>query len=178
MKTIRQYLNYKNIWVEINDLIPFPFITPETNTLFIIEYGSLPVYSGVCDLTAKELAKVLVNLYSEKWLTLLDLSDEVFNNLSATRKIKTTENIETAENRQETRADIDKVSAYNDVNLITDSGKDSESSGETTGERERLTETIESDLTKAFERLPMLEKLNIIDVAMKDVANFLKIAIY
>ena len=178
MKTIRQFLSGGDLFEEINTITPFPFITPESNALFLIEYGTLPLYSGNEDLTIEELAKILVQLYGDKWLSLLELSSEVLANISAAKKTATTETIASSETREDTRTETDKVSAYNDVSLIDDAGRDSESGGSTTGERERLLETIESDLSKAFERLPKLEKINIIMVAMRDIANFLKIAIY
>ena len=178
MKTIRQFLNGANLFDEINNITPFPFITPESNTLFLIDYGTLPLYSGNEDLTIEETAKILVNIYGEKWLALLNLSNEVLANISASKKTTTTETVESNEARSDSRTDIDKVSAYNDENLIDDSGRESEGTGTTQGERERLLETVENDLSKAFDRLPMLEKLNIIKVSMQDVANFLKIAIY
>lgn len=178
MNTLRQFLHGQNLFDEIKAVYPYPFIFDEINMMFIIDYGDMPLYSALKDIELKDIATMLDKIYREKWLTLLDLSGDLFDSISVTKKIEVSETIDNSETRQENRGEIESVSAYNDDDLVTDSGRDTETSGTTSEERERIMTRIESDLKAAFDRLPLMNKTNIIKTAMTDIANFLKIAIY
>lgn len=74
--------------------------------------------------------------------------------------------------------DLEKVSAFNDDELIVDKGR--ELIGNSKGEKEynrTVTET-NGDLLQMRERLQLLEDSNIIDIVLNDVAKFVALSIY
>lgn len=175
MTTIREYLEGGNLWDEINGIKPYPFITTELNNLFIMEYGTLPVYSGFVEVPLSTVAGFIVSLYDEKWQAVID--KEVINFLSRESKKGGSTN-DTTNDTTTTDNTTNKVSGYNSTSLIDDSGSENNSTNSVTGGSVTTSNSDTLSYNEAFNNLTVLEKLNIVRTAMLDVSNYLKTHVY
>lgn len=174
-KTIRQLLEGKQLWQEISNIEPFPFITPGLDSMFIIEHGSLPLFSPIEQETVESLAAYAVNVFGDKWRK-LSLMDSL--PLDAEEVITETINKVGIVEKQNDTETTDKVSAYNSNDLIDDSGKSENESGKVESDESQENTKETKSINSAFGNLSKLEQLNIIKIAMADVASFLKTDIY
>lgn len=174
-QNIRQFLDGADLWDAINNVKPFPFIDETTNRLFLIDYGQMPVFSGIEGETVDDIADYVVRLFGDKWETLLDAAGI---NLAADQTRTVTETTDTDETRETATTDTDKTSAFNSVELVDEGGKETE--GTETREVD-TTKTITDETESAgtlFDNLQKADKLNIIKTALADVANFMKVSVY
>lgn len=173
--TIRTFLKDSKLWEQINLIEPFPFITPELDYIFIIEYGSLPLFTPIYQDSVESVAKYLVQTFGEKWRKISQLADlDIGAGSIEVQEIEHTALVEGAVDNEA----IDKVSAYDSDLLVDDSGKTGTETN--TQETDALTKITKrgSSVENAFNNLPKLDQLNIIKVAMADAANFLKTDVY
>lgn len=174
-QNIRQFLDGVDLWDAINSAKPFPFIDETTNRLFLIDYGQMPVFSGIEGETVEDIADYVVRLFGDKWENLLDAAGV---SLAADQTRTITETTDTDETRATETTDTDKTSAFNSDGLIDEGGK------ETEGTETREVDTIKTttdETTSAqtlFDNLQKADKLNIIKQAMADVASFMKVDVY
>lgn len=175
MITVRKYLEGENLWDELSQLGTFPFITEETNNMFLIYYGQSWLFSALEETPVSDLAKMLVSVFGDKWARVMEIHG-VKLDAKSTRIF--TETVDTTENRTSNNSGTQKVSAYNSETLIDDSGNDSTGSDDLEGlkTREYTDETL--DMQTAYDNLTLADKLHIINVAMGDVANFMKLDVY
>jgi|SRR5690554_127496 len=175
MQTIRSKLENENVWDAIKGIEPFPFIQPETNTLFVLWHGQHWLFSSLENESVESIAAMIVHIFGEKWQNLLE-AQGIPMAASSRRTIE--ETVDTNENRTNERSDKAKVAAYNSEELLDESGNDSMGTEGVEGERIRhLTDSTES-LEAAFNNLTRLDRLNIVKTAMDDVANFMKLDVY
>lgn len=175
MKTIGEYLGEGKLWEEINNVRPFPFITPEMDSLFKLWHGKQWLFSTLEDAALEDLAAIIVHVHGDKWESLLEAQGVP---MAAISKRVLDETINSKEDRTNTREDTAKVAAYNSEELLDESGNESSGTDGMEGERVRtLTDSTES-VEAAFNNLTRLERLNIVRVAMADVANFMKLDVY
>lgn len=174
-QNIRQFLDGADLWEAINNVKAFPFIDETTNNLFLIDYGQMPVFSGIEGETVENLAGYVVRIFGDKWESLLDAAGV---NLAAGQTRTVTETTDTDETRATETTDTDKTSAYNSEELIDEGGKETE--GTETREVD-TTKTVTDETTSVeilFDNLQKADKLNIIKTAMADVASFMKVDVY
>lgn len=174
-QTIREFLDGVNLWEAIDTVKPYPFITPDLNNLFLVDYGQMPLFSGIAGDSVENIAGYVVKLFGDKWDSLLELSGVP---LDVTESNIVTETVVTDEARTTDRTDTDKVSAFNSDELITEGGKDSDGVETLEGERVRTVEEQTKSIKATFDNLQNAEKLNIIKQAMADVAGFMKVQVY
>lgn len=174
-QTIREFLDGVDLWEVINTVKPYPFITPDLNNLFLIEYGQMPLFSGIAGDSVENIAEYCVRLFGDKWDSLLEMSGVALD-VSETHIV--TETVVTDEARTTDRTEKDKVSAYNSDELIEDGGKDTDGVETLEGERVRTVEDQTKSLQTAFDNLQKADKLNIIKQAIADVAGFMKVQVY
>lgn len=174
-QTIREFLDGSNLWDSINSIKEYPFITPDLNRLFLIEYGQMPLFSGIEGDTVENIAEYCVRLFGDKWDSLLELSGV---KLDVSETATTTETTVNTEARATERTDTDKVSAYNSDDLIDDGAKASDGTETVDGETVRTVENETTSMQTAFDNLHKSDKLNIIKQAMADVAGFMKVQVY
>lgn len=175
MKTIRSKLENENIWAAIKGIEPFPFIKPETNELFILWHGQQWLFSKLENESVESIAAMIVHIFGDKWERMLEVHG-IPMTAHSMRTIE--ETVDSSENRTNERSDRAKVAAYNSEALLDESGNDSLGNEGVVGGRIRhLTDTTES-LESAFNNLTRLDRVNIIKVAMDDVANFMKLDVY
>lgn len=174
-QTIRGFLDGADLWEAINTVKEYPFITPDLNNLFLIEYGQMPLFSGIAGDSVENIADYCVRLFGEKWDSLLELSGVKLDVSESNTVTETTVN---TEERATERTDTDKVSAFNSDELIDEGGKASDGTETVEGETVRTVENETKSLSTAFDNLHKSDKLNIIKQAMADVAGFMKVQVY
>lgn len=175
-KTVGEYLQGANLWDEINSIETFPFINPETDTLFLLRQDDALLFSGIEKLTVPELAQLIVNVFSDKWNAVINATIDLDPMADTTRVVDETGS--RTENVNTDNTETEKVSAYNSANFVDNKQTVTNGTEDTTGSKNRkLTEKTYSAKT-AFDNLTQAEKANIIDVAMSDVAAFITLSIY
>lgn len=175
MITLRTYLVDKDLWGEISSLGDFPFIDDATQKMFVIYYGQAWLFTALEDLAANELAPMIVSVFEDKWQRVMKLHGL---DLSASKTNRYTETVENTESRNNSQSGTQKVSAFNEDSLIDDSGNETSGTNDLDGSttKEYTNETL--DMQTAFNNLTTANKLHILNVAMSDVANFMKLEIY
>lgn len=175
MITVRNYLEGENLWDEISQLGTFPFITSETNNMFLIYYGQSWLFSAFEETPVSDVAAMLVSVFGDKWARVMEIHGV---KLAAKETRIFNETVDTTENRTNSTNGTQKVSAYNSETLIDDSGNENSGTDDLEGlkSRESTDETL--DMQTAYDNLTLADKLHIINVAMSDVANFMKLDVY
>lgn len=176
-QTIRGYLEGSNIWQEINSVQAFTFIDDPNliNLLFLVKYGSFPVLNYISLETVPNVASLLVKLYGERWNL---LESNAISDIDSSQIETLTESGTNTEDRTVARTDTDKVSAYNSATLIDDSEKVLAETDGLQGSRNRTVTRGQKSLKALYDNLTLLEKTLILNTAMRDVANFMKLDIY
>lgn len=179
--TLAEYLNGVSIWSSIQALSPYPFFStnpPEQlDAQTVFTYGDKLTFSKVVNKSVDEMAVNIVALYGDSWAKLIEIQALEFNIGSNLTK-KTTENITKTEARNNTREEINKVSAFNTDDLINNEGSNVVSDDDLTGDSERVLIEENINLNAAFDNLNLLQKSNIIATVIKDVASYLTLDVY
>lgn len=173
--TISEYLDGADLWGAIKAVENFPFIDDKLNKMFITMYGRSPLFSEIESNTVDELATMIVMLYGGKWQDLIESTGAEFGAVETKR---TTETVASDESGTHGENATQKVSAYNDPEMVDDTGSETTGTDTKAGTVDR--ETIESKFTNdsTYQSLQMADKLTIIRVAMSDVAEFMKLSVY
>lgn len=182
--TLGAFLAAGGFWAEVQTAAgpdPFPFIvekTPETlDTMTDFKYGQRWMNEKAAGKTHAQLAALVVALHGDKWRQLIAIQAQNID-VSA-RDIRTRdEEVEKTDTGNRMGETLNKVSAYNEEDLSTESGNtNTEESEATTNSTAKITEKV-SDLKTAFENLSTLQKMDIIATATKDVVSTLTLSTY
>lgn len=178
--TLNKYLEGKSIFTLIEQADDFPFLlgsmTGVFDTLMMYHYGSRIVFASVETMDVEQVAGLIASKYKDKWDKLVEAHSMNFELGTTTEK--TTEIGSVDETKSGTGKDKDSVSAYDDVELVLDKQKDSETSQTLEGESEKVSTTEKKDINNVFDNLHLLQKNNIIEIVIRDVADFLTLSIY
>lgn len=170
-----------SVWAGIRGLAPMPFfdtVPPAQLDLQMgLSFGQRFMFSKLVTTTPEQMAVNIVAIYKDKWEKLIEAL-AINYDLSAGTSKKTTETIHKIEARDTTRDDVNKVSAFNTDNLITDTGATSTGADNLTGDTTRTLTEADISLTNAFNNLSMLDQQNIITTVIKDVANYMTLSVY
>lgn len=175
MTTVREYLKDKELWQEIKDKGDYPFITDNTDTLFLVRYGSSTLHSSFEEVDISTLASIVHNLYDKRWQSLIEAS---FPDLSSNTEKQITETVEDDRETTSDRNSDNKVSAYNDDSLVTESGEEATSSETVDGTKTRDHTEKQRSMEAIFNNLTWEKQVNTLEVAMRDVANLIRLDIY
>lgn len=177
--TLSLFMEQGSIWGGILALGPLPFTATavQLDALLDDSYGERFVFSKLVPKTVAYVAENIRALYLDQWTKLVEVQATDFNLLSGATK-KTTETITRKEDRVNNRDDVNKVSAFNTDDLITDTGSTSNSTDGLTGDTDRVLTEENINLQNAFANLSLLEQSNILKVVNKDVANYLTLSVY
>lgn len=173
------YMEQGSIWGGIIALGPVPFTFPaaQLDAMLGDDYGDRFMFSKLVTKTIADVSANIRALYMDQWTKLVEVQATDFNLLSGATK-KTTETITRKEDRVNNRDDVNKVSAFNTDDLITDTGSTSNSTDGLTGDTDRVLTEENINLQNAFANLSLLEQSNILKVVNKDVANYLTLSVY
>ena len=166
--------------IQTNEDFPFfsVFNTPEDlDHMLTLTYGQRLVASAFGNLDINVVGKFIVNLYGEKWNALIQFNISP-PDLGAKSTTKTTGNQNTIGTKNGVSNTENTVSAFNSVDLITDTGANNALDENTTHDitRDSLVSVI--DWQTAFNNLSLAERTNIISVVLKDVAMYLTVSVY
>lgn len=179
--TLHDFLQTGDLFGAINILAPLPFITDanpaKLNILLDDMYGQRKLYSSMKTKSVDDVAELVVILYKDAWdkLILIEAIDFDIGG-GATRKM--TETITENENRNNTRNDVNKVTAYNSDVMIDNDGLNSIGTEGLDKTRTRTVSDGQYSIQTAFNDLQLITKTNIITTAIKDVADYMTLIIY
>lgn len=179
--TLGQYMQSGSIWGGIQALEPFPFLvtTPPAKMDILLElgYGEQWMFHKLGAKPVSDVCATIVALYKDQWLRLIEvqaLDIDIGSGLSK----KQTETISKKEVRNNSRDDVNKVSAFNSDELINNDGSVSTGLDDLKGDTTRTLTDSQISLVEAFNNLNLLGKSNILNTVNKDVASFLTLDIY
>lgn len=179
--TLAAWMEQGSVWERIRGLAPLPFfdtVPPAQLDLQMgLSFGLRFMFSKLVTTTPEQMAVNIVAIYKDKWEKLIKAL-AINYDLSAGTSKKTTETIHKIEARGTTRDDVNKVSAFNTDDLITDTGATSTGADNLTGDTTRTLTEADISLTNAFNNLSMLDQQNIITTVIKDVAHYLTLSVY
>jgi hypothetical protein len=178
-----EYVADGGLWGVINGLSPhpIPFVVDSTpdqldsNLSFM--FGERLILDKVQQHSKEYVARLIVSLFYEKWLTQIEALSGTIDITSKDIRIREEEGEETATGAKTSEVE-NKVSAYNETDLTTESGNSNteENEGVRTQTR-KVTEKL-TDLSVIYRNLQTMQKLDIIQNATKDVANTISHRIY
>jgi hypothetical protein len=178
---LRGYLTGGSIFTAIQTIKKFPFFvgndSDELDYMLTLNYGQRLVFSAFIDVPVNTVAKHIVKLYGDKWDGLIKFNENSVN-IGAASSVKTTGKQKTTGVKTDNTDVTNKVSAFNSDELLVDTGTTTVGDENTTQDvnRDSLVETF--NIQTAFNNLPLAEKTNIINVVLKDVANYLTVLAY
>lgn len=178
---LRGYLTGGSIFTAIQTTNNFPFFVgndaADLDYMLTLNYGQRLMFSAFIDVPVNTVAKHIVKLYGDKWDGLIKFNENG-TNIGAVSSIKTTGKQKTTGVKTDNTDVTNKVSAFNSDELLVDTGSTTVGDENTTQDvdRDSLVETF--NIQTAFNNLPLAEKTNIINVVLKDVANYLTVSAY
>lgn len=179
MITLAEFIAINGFFTHVELLKPLPFLgdgqTQVMDRLLTLGYGDRLVYSKLITFTANEVAELIVKNYSHKWDGLVELSSV---NVLASNSRTVTETVNNNEIRNNNRDDKNLVSAYNDVTMVVNDGLISNSNDDLTGTKTRTMNDETINIRNAYNNLSLHDKNNIMNVVLKDVADFITLSIY
>ena len=183
-ETLGHFLDSGDLWGEIQTVKDYPFFTDFTpqrlNDFTDLAFGNRTLYSKFnteTGLDAESAAQFIVMQYDKKWLGLIAVNAIDFDlaALETERKTETSNETETTGRETET---LNKVSAFNSEDLVTDGGTTSTETGDHDKEGQRITTSGKQSLSAAWGNLTMTEKTGIVRTITGDVACFLSLETY
>lgn len=170
-----------NLFNELNLIEPLPFLdgdkSDEVNSLFMFKYGGRVLFSQVENLDVPQLAKMLYNLHGTRWKNLIDIENTDFDITSGTVR-SVTESNDSNNVHNGNNLNINKVAAFDDVNMIDDTATDNTENSTDTKTANKIREEKSKSLYSSYMNLSLLEKNNIIDLVFDDVRNFISLSVY
>lgn len=172
---IKDIPSAENLFTEMAGLGTFPFIDQNTGPVFLMRYGNLPINESVSGDTAESLAPLIVAFYASRWETVMGIEGMDISGFEVRTVDETRDNVSDVTTLG---TDTQKVSAYDDPTLLDDSATERDNSENTTGNMMRTLSEVRGNVKVAFDNLPYASQMNILNVAMADVADFLKTDIF
>lgn len=186
MKTLEKFTT-ENLFEEIHKIAPFPFVgvfpVDKMNLYYINTYGERTLSKTGRNLTVKEIAEILVGLYSAKWNRAYQTISTEFSfteNFIEVITETTNENGNSSNNSTETN--VEKVSAYNDEDFVN--GEQNTNTNESHGTNENTVETsrerkVTENITKNLENAIIFLQSNLIyNIIFADVNKVITLNIY
>lgn len=179
MIKLSDFLNQSSLFTAINIIQPMPFSDDSLlmDKMLIINDGEKLVYSKLATIPIDDLAKILVLQFGEQWKQIILVNGLDFS-VGTRNGRELVETITDTKTRDNTSGNINKVSAYNTDELITNDGSDSTGSENETGTRTRTLTDSTGDIYTAYKHLNMQSKNNIIQIVLSDVGRYLTLSIY
>lgn len=178
---LAQYLGQSNIFTHLMALSDNPIFTIENtqrmDMLLKLNHGDKVVFNKLESVSVESIAEMLAVQHGKNWKRILDVSLNGLN-IGASSVHTVTETTIEKESRTNVREDVNKVSAYNSDELVTNDGANSNNNENVNGDRTRLLTDEVSDYKTQYNNLSLSIKNNIIDIIITDVSNFLTLSIY
>lgn len=180
MMLLTDKLKDGGLFVAVGAVEPFPFIAGNEDVLEMLletRYGDRQVFSKMENKSIEEMAKMIAVFYKRKWEELVKIS--AIDLEAGTGDVRTiTEKVNNEELRINENELLQKVSAFNDDDLVTDTGSNGTGMDDLKGKLDRVLTDSQINLANAYNNLSLIEKNNIIDRVLKDIAQLLTLSIY
>lgn len=184
IETLGHFLDSGDLWGDIQAVKDFPFFTEftsiELNEFTDLIYGNRVLYrkfNTVDGISVTSAAQFLVMTFDKKWTALISINEADFD-FTVDGTLKRKELINETESNNSDGETLNKVSAYNSEELVTDGGSTNSETGGREGETIRVIDTGKQSLSNAWDNLTALEKTTIVRTVTGDVAEFLTLSTY
>lgn len=180
--TFREYLAQGNIFEAIKAIKSFPFLegvgdTDTLNTMLKIEYGDRALFKGFTDIPVDESAKMVIKVFADRWDS-ITRSYVDLNNLAASEIRLVNENTADTNTKDGNAETLNKVSAFNSDDLLTDTGTTSTDTAVNTGSGERDLKETKISYKDLINNLTSTQKTDIVNIVLKDLSSYFTITIY
>lgn len=174
---LNDYLKDGNIFDEIAGVNPYPFVVNPVSmqNILRLHYGKRVLFSELDSFTKQEVAGMIVEVYGERWERLVQ-RQLVLDNANDRREV--TESIERSEDTTSEANSTDKVASWDTEVLSDESGRNTTGNEGVTGSTTRTYIDEKVDVRKSFDLLNVKSRDTIINLVVKDVADFLTLSIY
>lgn len=175
---LNQWLNGDGIFEAMNSIRILPFLEDdltELDQLLVMYHGERTLFKPVETVSVQVMAKMLLTQLVDRWFLYVKqaaLLDTVNN------KTVLTETVQDNQTRINVREDVNKISAFNSTELITNDGSDSEGSDEFTGSKTRTLTNEQINARNDYELLSTGSKRSILNAVVLDVSEALTLNIY
>lgn len=174
---LNEYLESNDLFGTINSINPYAFINDNSNDSLAFSFGERTMSNNVLKLNVVKISELIIEKFGDKWdsligITIADFKLGAINN-TVSESTTNTETDDTSSN-----SNLNKITGFNDAELITDTGTSSEDVKTGTGLSKTVNSSYQLDLKSLFNNLKMLDRTNIITTVQNDVANYLSIYIY
>ena len=157
------------------------FIQPENintmNTLLMVNFGERVLYDKFELITVPEISDMIALVHSVHWQDLIALKASEVNPIYSSSNT-VTETVTETGNTINTNENVNKISAANDDELIVNDGSSNNQNENKQGHRIRTFTDNKTDFNNVYINLSLSAKNNIINIVLKDIADFLTLTIY
>lgn len=141
------------------------------------DYGDRILYRKIPNKNDSFHSTAIIAKFKKSWLKVLELNG-IDIKLGATNQRILNETITEKVKRDNTQGVENKVSAFNDDSLITDTGSNTTGADNSDGIKERTLEDANININSAINQLTAYQQSNIIARVLSDVAGYYTISIY
>ena len=177
--TLDKFIGSGSIFSRIQTLSPYPFFAQmpplDMDIHLKMFYGERIVYPKIVEYQLDDLARLINSVHKDKWENLIKFSG-VDISKGSTRTVDETKKDSIINTGANTRTH--NVSAFNTDNLIADNSDIDSSTSTVNNDGTRLLTESNSSLQTVYNNLLLSQKLNIIEVVVKDTASYLTLDIY
>ena len=168
-----------NLFKMIGDVKAFPFIGDgvDMTMALMLNYGDRALFSKMEAISNENIARVLVLNFGAKWETLVTI-DGLNLDVGASSTQIIDEKTDHREGRTNRHDSINKTGAFNDAELVADSGSEGEIIDDVEGDSNKNTIIKFMSVESVYNNLSLLEKNSIIDTVLRDVSAYLTLDIY
>ena len=174
-----EFLFNESLFDRVQSLSPFPFfdtIPPlKMDELLLIKFGERLVFRKFLNVDLDAIALFINSEFGKKWGNIIIALESDIKNGSERVLSENTDNtiLNTGNNVIE-----NKVSAFNSDELVIDKADNNTSNTETDNKTVKTTSEKLTSFATVYNNLSMVQKLNIINTVISDVAKHLTLDIY
>ena len=169
-----------NLFEEINKIQSTSFITNygsnRIDMLYRVKYGNKTIPSSIEKLSITDVANIIIVSCGDNWNSKYTLlKDEILLGVESKQIVEETINDDIM--RVSNSNSENKVSAYNEDELVANDSDSNMVNDDTQKETNRTTTTINTNLNAIKTQLELLDS-NFLDTVLKDVSKLVSLSIY
>ena len=175
------WIKDNNLFEEINKIQPSSFIVEygsnRIDMLYRIKYGNRTILKTLEEMSVTDVAEIIVVSHIDNWNKKYALlKDELL--LGVESKTVVDETIQDTTNRTGNNNQTNKISAFNDDELVTNDSNDDTVNEDTQKEISKNHSTTKTSFNVIQSQLELLNSSFIIDTVLKDVSKIVSLSIY
>ena len=178
---LSDFIGADGLWGRVQALHPFPFFdkysSADLDKHLILNHGDKTVFYKIISLGLDWCASDIIFTYKQKWLDLISIESLTLD-IGADKTHKISETLTHAETRNNTQDTVNKVSAFNTSELITNDGNNSTANDKIDYSKTRVFTDENLSYLDAFNNLSLKQQNTIIETVNYDVAKILTLDIY